>query len=135
MASAESLAFQQAYDVLAQCLELQTSPLDIANKLYSRKVIGIATKNNIGHVASPKEKARILLCAVESAIRINPTNFDKFISSLSEEPVFSEIVTQLVKSRTEATRRKKSESDHPYSMFPSPAITNYNMHEVWVLAH
>ena len=102
--TAESAAFRSLYSEVADCLEHQESPSRVAHNLYPLGLITRSKRDDVSYASSPSEKVGILLRAVESKIRSNPDNFDRFVDYLATEKVNEDIVKKLRKARKEARR-------------------------------
>ena len=100
--TAESAAFRSLYSEVADCLEHQESPSRVANNLFSLGLIGISKRDDVRYANSPREKVECFLPAVESSIRNNPNEFDRFVNHLAAETVFEDIVRKLRNARVEA---------------------------------
>ena len=96
--SPESLALRYAYGDIAEILEHQASVIVLARKLYSLGIITRHTKNQISN-HSAVQGVEILLRAIESRLQKKPSAFNTFITCLSEEAVFSEVVEKLKTER------------------------------------
>ena len=105
MASPESLAFRNAYSDIAEILQHQVCVTVVACKLYSLRIISKHTKNQVSNFGRDVNGVWILLPAIESKIQKKPSAFNTFVTYLSEEDVFSEVVEKL-----------KTERDHEQAM-------------------
>lgn len=81
--SPEYAAFRECY---ADILTAIQSPEQLANRLYSQKVIHTDVHDEV-HLdpQTKRKKSRILLLAVEQAIRTHPTNFQVLVDALHQE--------------------------------------------------
>jgi len=120
--SAECLAFQQCFSVLAEGI---TDPGRLAVQLYSRELIGPdlrteAQKQAIGE----RVKIVTLLSAVEDQIVASPAiKFREFLDVLQNEPSLQHLATRLENSYHELSELHTSSVLPPMSTPSSPPCT------------
>ena len=80
--SAESRSFQSHY------VDLQTSigdPTSLAAELYAAGLLSRETRMNISDLVLRQQKVSELLNATETTIRLDPSNYHKFVEALEKD--------------------------------------------------
>ena len=80
--SAEYLTFQEYY---AELLKSIGDPTSLAAELYSAGLLSRETRINISDLTLRQQKVSVLLDATETAIRLNPSNYHKFVEALEKD--------------------------------------------------
>ena len=76
------LTFQEYY---AELLKSIGDPTSLAAELYSAGLLSRETRINISDLTLRQQKVSVLLDATETAIRLNPSNYHKFVEALEKD--------------------------------------------------
>ena len=88
--------FQENYDKISSTLIDLVAPNDLANKLYSAKLIGGNPKRQANrNIVDEAERMGKLLSAVHNQIELNCTAFQKFIRILEDYSELEELLKNL----------------------------------------
>ena len=80
--SAEYRSFQRHY---ADLLEDIRSPTTLAARLYSDGLLSRHARDKINELTLREQKVTELLVATETAIRLDPSNYHKFVEALEKD--------------------------------------------------
>ena len=80
--SAEYRSFQRHY---ADLLETVRNPVPLAARLYSADLLSRHTRDKINELTLREQKVTELLVATETAIRLDPSNYHKFVEALEKD--------------------------------------------------
>ena len=88
--------FQENYEKVSSTLINLVAPNDLANKLYSAKLVGKALKRQANKdIVDEDKRINNLLCAVHSQIELNCTAYQKFIKILEDYSQLEELLKSL----------------------------------------
>ena len=92
----EYVVFQENYDKISSTLIDLVAPNDLANKLYSAKLIGWNLKRQANRsMVDEAEQIGKLLSAVHNQIELNCTVYQKFIEILEDYSQLEELLKSL----------------------------------------
>ena len=77
--------FRKHYAVMKETL----NPDDLTHHLYTEGLISVTERDNINQHQNTHEKTILLLKAVESAIKLDPKQFDVFLGCLKSVPKYT----------------------------------------------
>ena len=80
--SAEYRSFQRHY---ADLLEDIRNPTTLAARLYSAGLLSRHTRDKINELTLREQKVTELLVATETTIRLDPSNYHKFVEALEKD--------------------------------------------------
>ena len=75
-------AFRKHYAVLLETID---NPTILAARLYSDDVLSRHTRDKINELTLTEQKVTELLVATEKTIRLDPSNYHKFVEALEKE--------------------------------------------------
>ena len=93
------------------------SPEDLADRLFSKRIITDGIRDKVGNVMFDKRtKTRELLAAVESKLISEPASFHKFVAVIKEDQVYQDIAQKLTESYEKYSAQKTSEGERRASV-------------------
>ena len=99
-----------AGEALRKCRQILhegiADPEGLASRLYSKTIICRETLDEVGLNNTTRKKNLILLDAVESRLRANPSDFSKFTAVLSNDPHLCVFADKLEKCHSEIVSKQ-----------------------------